>query len=82
MHTNAVYHHISPREELIRQAKELRKLIYKIDKTMYEKMPKKKESFGILEDQITYTKELLGTVKKDKIFIMLPAIKEQINCLE
>ena len=30
-HTNAMYNHISPREELIRQAKELRKSIYKID---------------------------------------------------
>ena len=81
-HTNAKYHHISPREELIKQAKELRKSIYKIDETMHEKMPKKKESSGILEDQIAYTKELLGTVKKDKRFIMLPAIKEQIDCLE
>lgn len=28
-HTNAIYHHISPREELIKQSKELRKSIYK-----------------------------------------------------
>ena len=42
-HTNAIYHHISPREELIKQAKELRKSIYKYDETMHDKMPKKKK---------------------------------------
>ena len=31
-----MYHHISPREELIRQAKELKKSIYKIDETMQD----------------------------------------------
>ncbi len=63
-HTNAMYHHISPREELIRQAKELRKSVYKIDETMHDKMPKKRESSGLLEDQIKYTKELLDVIKK------------------
>lgn len=58
-HTNAMYSHISPREELIRQAKNLRKAVYKIDGTMHDKMPKKRESTGLLEDQIEYTKELL-----------------------
>ena len=81
-HTNAMYHHISPREELIRQAKELRKSVYKIDESMQDKMPKKKEASGILEDQIEYTKELLKIVKKDKRFIILPGIKEQVDYLE
>lgn len=39
-HTNAMYQHISPREALIKQAKELRKSVYKIDETMHDKMPK------------------------------------------
>ena len=43
-HTNAMFRHISPREELIRQAKELRKSIYKIDESMHDKMPKKKKT--------------------------------------
>jgi len=81
-HTNAMYNHISPREELIRQAKELRKSIYKIDETMHDKMPKKRESTGLLEDQITYTKELLKIVKDDGRFTKLPGIKEQIDYLE
>lgn len=81
-HTNAIYHHISPREELIKQAKELRKSIYKMDETMHDKMPKKKEASGILEDQIEYTKELLDIVKKDLRFTKLPGIKEQVDYLE
>ena len=81
-HTNAMFHHISPREELIRQAKELRKSVYKIDESMHDKMPKKRESSGLLEDQIEYTKELLKLVKNDGRFIALPGIKEQIDYLE
>lgn len=81
-HTNAMYQHISPREELIKQAKELRKSIYKIDETMHDKMPKKRENTGLLEDQIEYTKELLNLVKKDVRFTTIPSINEKINILE
>ncbi len=81
-HTNAMFHHISPREELIRQAKELRKSVYKIDESMHDKMPKKKEATGLLEDQIEYTKELLKLIKDDGRFTALPGIKEQIDYLE
>ena len=81
-HTNAMFNHISPREELIKQAKELRKSVYKIDESMHDKMPKKKESSGLLEDQIEYTKELLKLVKDDGRFTELPGIKEQIDYLE
>ena len=81
-HTNAMYQHISPREELIKQAKELRKAIYKIDETMHEKMPKKREGTGLLEDQIEYTKELLNLVKEDVRFTTIPNINEKINMLE
>ncbi len=81
-HTNAMFSHISPREELIRQAKELRKSVYKIDENMHEKMPKKRETSGLLEDQIKYTKELLTVLKDDGRFEKLPGIKEQIDYLE
>lgn len=81
-HTNAMYQHISPREELIRQAKELRKAVYKIDETMHDKMPKKMENTGLLEDQIEYTKKLLDLLKKDKRFTTIPNINEKINMLE
>lgn len=81
-HTNAMYQHISPREELIKQAKELRKSVYKIDETMHEKMPKKRENTGLLEDQIEYTKELLNLLKEDARFATIPNIKEKIDMLE
>ncbi len=81
-HTNAMYQHISPREELIKQAKELRKSVYKIDETMHDKMPKKRESTGLLEDQIEYTKELLNLLKEDARFTTIPTINEKINMLE
>lgn len=81
-HTLAMFSHISPREELIRQAKNLRKSIYKIDEEMHSKMPKKRESSGLLEDQIKYTKELLKVLKDDGRFEKLPNIKEQMDYLE
>ena len=81
-HTNAMYSHISPREELIRQAKLLRKSVYKVDESMQDKMPKKRETSGLLEDQITYTKELLNVLKEDGRFEKIPGIKEQIDYLK
>ena len=48
-HTNAMFHHISPREELIRQAKKFRKSIYKVNESMHDKMSKKKETIGLLK---------------------------------
>ncbi len=81
-HTNTMFHHISPIEELIRQAKELRNSIYKIDESMHDKMPIKRETTGLLENQIDYTKELLQIVKDDGRFTALPGIKEQIDYLE
>lgn len=81
-HTNAMYQHISPREELIKQTKELRKAVYKIDETMHDKMPKKRESTWLLEDQIEYTKQLLNLLKEDARFTTIPNINEKINLLE
>ena len=81
-HTNARFQHISPREELIKQAKNLRKSIYRIDESMHDKMPKKKETTGLLEDQIDYTKNLLKVIEEDGRFSNLPGIKEDINYLE
>ncbi|MGN1275602.1 MAG: IS1182 family transposase [Floccifex sp.] len=81
-HTNAMYSHISPREELIRQAKNLRKAVYKIDENMHDKMPKKKEASGLLEDEIDYCKELLELLKEDGRFEKLTNIKEQMEYLK
>ena len=82
VHTNALYNKISPREELKRQAKRLRKSMYKIDENIKTLMPKKKEVSGVLEDQIEYTKKLLEIASSDERFTKLPGIKEQIDFLE
>lgn len=81
-HTMARYGKLSPREELIRQAKNLRKSIYKIDETMKEKMPVKRENTGILEDMNLYVDELLEVVKQDERFQKIGGIREQIDYLE
>lgn len=81
-HTNAMYSHISPREELIRQAKNIRKSVYKIDESMHNKMPKKREASGLLEDEIDYCKELINLLKEDGRFEKLTSIKEQIEYLK
>ncbi len=81
-HTNAMYSHISPREELIRQAKNLRKSVYKVDESMHDKMPKKREASGILEDEIEYCEELLGLLKEDGRFEKIDNIKEQMEYLK
>ena len=78
-HTNAMYSHISPREELIRQAKNLRKSVYKIDESMHDKMPKKRESSCLVKEQIEYTKELLENLREDGRFEKIPGRKEQID---
>lgn len=49
---------------------------------MHDKMSKKKEATGLLEDQIDYTKELIKIVKGNGRFTTLPGIKEQIDYLE
>ena len=81
-HTNAMFSHISPREELIRQAKNLRKSVYKIDESMHDKMSKKREASGILEDEIKYCEELLELLKEDGRFEKIPNINEQMEYLK
>ena len=81
-HTLARYGKLSPREELIRQAKNLRKKIYEVDKTMKEKMPKKRETSGMLEDMNLYVDELLQVVKQDERFMENAGIREHIDYLE
>ena len=80
-HTNAMYSHVSPREELIRQARLLRKSVYRIDASMHGKMPKKRENTGLLEDQIEYTKELLALLRDDGRFEQLTNVREQMEML-
>ncbi|MEG0290922.1 MAG: IS1182 family transposase [Erysipelotrichaceae bacterium] len=81
-HTNAIFQHISPREELIKRAKALRKAVYSVDPTMKEKMPKKRESSGLLEDQITYCKELIKVIDSDERMEVFTNVLERNNYLK
>ena len=81
-HTMARYGKLSPREELIRQARNLRKSVYAIDESLKAKMPAKREASGILEDMNQYVDELLEVVKKEEILTKIGGIREQIDYLE
>ena len=81
-HTNAMFQHISPREELIKRAKELRKAVYTIDPSMKEKMPKKRETSGLLEDQIAYCKELIKVVDSEPRMEVFTNVLERNNYLK
>lgn len=67
-HSNAMFQHISPREELIKRAKELRKAVYSVSPKTKEIMPKKREASGLLEDTIDYCKELIDTIESKGTF--------------
>ena len=43
---------------MIKRARELRKAVYAVNPDMKEKMPKKRKSSGLLEDEIAYCNEL------------------------
>lgn len=80
-HTLSMYGHISPREKLIQVSKKLRKDLYKLDETLHDKMPKKKEKSGLVEDEIDYCKELIDIVNNDGRFVEVPNIEEDIKYL-
>ena len=80
-HSNAMFQHVSPRDELIKRAKELRKAIYAVDPKMKEKMPKKKEN-GILEDTIDYCKQLIETVDLEEGFENYQEVNDRLDYLK
>lgn len=81
-HTNSRYNLLSPRQALINESKKLRKNIYQIDETMKEKMPRKREASGILEDEIKYCEELIDVVEKEDVIKQYPKVKEKLNLLK
>lgn len=81
-HSNAMFQHISPREELIKRAKELRKAVYAIDPKMKARMPKKKESSGLLEDEIDYCNELIEIIEKEEGYENCTEVLERLDYLK
>lgn len=82
-HTNALYQHVSPREELLKRAKDLRKAVYAVDEAMKEKMPSKnKANNGLLEDAIAYTKEVIEVIENEGGFENCSAVNERLDYLK
>jgi transposase len=80
-HTRAMYGKLSPREALINIAKKARKTAYTIDVSAHDRMPKKRESTGLLEDQIEYTKELIEVLTTDEVLKGNHLLEESIDSL-
>lgn len=81
-HTHALYQQVSPREELLKRAKDLRKAVYAVDEGMKEKMPsKRKANSGLLEDTIEYTKEVIKAVETEGGFENCVAVNERMDYL-
>lgn len=81
-HSLSMYGHVSPREKLIQVSKNLRKQIYKLDEKMKEKMPKKREASGLIEDEVLYCNELLEVINNDGRFLEVPTIEENMRLLK
>jgi Transposase DDE domain./Transposase domain (DUF772). len=81
-HTNARFQHISPREDLLKRAKELRKAVYAIDASMKDKMPKKKDNTGILEDIIDYGNDVILTIEKEGGFQNCTEVMNRLDYLK
>ncbi|MGM0122664.1 hypothetical protein IGI37_003434 [Enterococcus sp. AZ194] len=81
-HSNAMFQHVSPREEIIKRAKEVRKAVYAVAPQMKEKMPKKKEHTGILEDTLHYANEVIKVIETEGGFDNCTAVMERMNYLK
>ncbi|MCA1042626.1 IS1182 family transposase [Bacillus infantis] len=80
-HTKARYNQMTPKEILMERSKKLRKSIYKIDENMKNKFPKKPSS-DVLEEEISYTQELIEAVEKEERLSEYPKVREQLNLLK
>jgi hypothetical protein len=81
-HSNSIYQHISPRQKMIKQAKELRKVVYHRDESMKEKMPAKRENTGNVEDMIEYSNELTALIEANEVLMSYSEISEKVNLLK
>ena len=81
-HTYSRYNLLSPRQALINESKELRKRVYDIDASMRDKMPKKREASGILEDEIQYCKELIDLIENEEAIKQYPKVSQKLNLLK
>ena len=80
-HTKARYNLKSAWQQLMEQAKLLRKTVYQDDSEEWKsKFPKKIEN-GLIEDALEYCKKLLAAIEAEPKTADRPAIREKINLL-
>ncbi|MFB5662573.1 transposase [Alteribacillus sp. HJP-4] len=80
-HSSSRFHSKSPVDYLKDKSKSLRKTVYRYQESMKDQFPPKPGGSG-LEDEITYTKELIQTIEKQSAVKDLPAVQEKKNVLE
>lgn len=80
-HTKARYNQKSPREILQDRSKKLRKAVYEIDETLKESFPAKNTK-DTLEDEITYSEQLLAIIVNNEAISSYPKVKEKLNLLQ
>lgn len=67
---------------MIKRARELHKAVYAVAPDEKEKMPKKRESSGLLEDEIEYCNELSEVIDADSRMEVIETLREQNNYLK
>lgn len=67
---------------MIKRARELHKAVYAVAPDEKEKMPKKRESSGLLEDEIEYCNELSEVIDADPRMEVIETVRERNNYLK
>lgn len=80
-HTQARYNQASAYESLLAQAKQLRKAVYQCDSPERRAAFPKKVENGLLEDALSYCRELVSVIAQDEALAAIPAVREKLNLL-
>lgn len=80
-HTGSRSNPLSPIEVLKERAKQLRKVVYSVDESWTNRMPKKNDD-NDLEHELTYCGELEKKIESEEILCSLPKVKEKLNLLK
>jgi len=62
------------------RSRQLRKLLYEVDESIKDSLPKKNEDTN-LENELTYSHELVNHLKDNEKLVSIPKIKEKLNLL-
>jgi transposase len=80
-HTGSRSNPLSPIEVLKERAKQLRKVVYSVDESWTNRMPKKNDDSD-LEHELAYCSELEKEIESQETLCSLPKVKEKLNLLK